>query len=562
MKFTNEWVSYLDRNFERVRSSLIARLKIKVPEITDFSVNHILIIMIEMFAGISEQINAYIDNWSRESFLSVARRFSSVLKHARAYDYHVQSRIPATVDLEFYFENPDGTTPNNNYDQTIPGGTLVTDGTHQFITTQTLVIPLGSTHGSVPAAQYEVETNKLVGRTNGLVSQIIELPEDVAEGSIQLEIDGEIYIFKDTLAKSTFLDKHFTTTLTANKHPVIVFGNGIQGAIPPAPKDVIATYNITLGVQANSIEPNTLTTISSQINIEGGLGDELKVTNPNAPSGGSDVESMESIRRNTVLSLRTLEYAVTESDHEDIAKLAPGVGDAVLRYTHPRYLEIYITAINGGIASAQLLQSTYQYIFTRRLLGRNIKVKAAGESDLILEITLATKFRHDPDENKNEVMLALLDAYSAANSRINRAIRYSDIISVIENQPSTDYVKVEKLNINPVPRGLGGNDKTLVTTKMEVLITSEERTQWRITYTGNRFVLYRGGFAQTSIHFDQEYTTRDNALTIQLPDGPYDTGDTWEFTTYPYNRDIEVNDYTMPVLAVNNLKITNLEKVI
>jgi len=562
MKFSNEWVTYLDRGYNRVRDALIARLKIRVPEITDFSENHILIVIIEMFAGISEQINAYIDNLSRESFLSTARRFSSVLKHTRAYDYHIKSRIPASVDLTFYLENSDGSIPSNLNQQEIPIGTIVEAGAVKFITIDQGYIPAGSTEVKVPAYQQESITNDNIGRTNGFANQVLNLPANISEGTLQLVIDGRIFIFKETLARSDYMDAHFTTTLRVDKTPVVLFGNGVQGVIPNRDKDVIATYKTTLGAEGNEVQALTIDTIVSPVTLTGLSNDVLKVKNELAPTGGSGVESMESARKNAVLSLRTLEYAVTESDHEDIAKLAPGVADAVLRYTHPRYLEIFISPLNGGAATSALIQSTHDYIFSRRLLGRNITVKSAGQTEILLSFTLATKFRHDATTNTNEVALALLDFYSAQKSNINRAIRYSDIISIVENNPSTDYVTITKLSTKPLPKPLGNNTKDLIATTLEVLPTSTQRAAWRISYAGTQWVLYRDGKAQLAISFDTEYTSSDGSLKLRIPDGAYDTGDTWEFNTYPYNNDMEINDYTLPVLSVNNLNIHNVEKIV
>jgi len=558
MKFSNDWVTYFDRSYEKVKASLLTRLKIKVPEITDFSPNHILIVIIEMFSGIAELLNAYLDNLSRESFLPTARRFSSVLKHARAYDYHINSRIPATVDLILYLEANDGSPIIAAVDHLIPSGTIIEAGGIQFQTVSDATIENGTSETTISAYQVEAAINQNVGRTNGLPSQIVDMPKDVAEGSIQLIIDGQIYVFKETLSSSNFMDAHFTTTLSVNKVPTIIFGNGVQGKIPPKDKDIIATYKTTIGDAGNNVKALTITDFVTQITLPGLASDNLKCKNPMAPTGGSEVESMESIRKNSVLSLRTLWYAVTESDHEDIAKLAPGVADAVLRYYHPRYLEIFISPINGGEASTELLESTYNFIFSRRLLGRNITVKSAGQTELLLSFDLATKFRHDKGINTNEVALALLAEYSATKSRINKAIRYSDIIAIIENSPSTEYVTITKLSTKPVPKPLGDNTHVLNVSLIEVLPGSSQRAYWKVVYAGNQYLLYKDGKAQPSISFYSNYLSVDGAIQLELSDGSYTVGDSWEFTTYPYNNDMEISDYTLPVLSVNNLTITNV----
>ena len=99
MALKNQWVGYISRGYEQIKKSLLSRLGETNPEITDHSESNILVIIIDMFSGIGEQLNYYIDNMARESFISTARRYSSIVKLTRLIDYRIKAAIPASVDL-------------------------------------------------------------------------------------------------------------------------------------------------------------------------------------------------------------------------------------------------------------------------------------------------------------------------------------------------------------------------------------------------------------------------------------------------------------------------------
>ena len=83
MALKNQWVGYISRSYLQIKNSVLQRLSEIVPEVTDHSESNILVIIIGIFSGIAEMLNYYIDNMARESFITTARRYSSVVKHTR-----------------------------------------------------------------------------------------------------------------------------------------------------------------------------------------------------------------------------------------------------------------------------------------------------------------------------------------------------------------------------------------------------------------------------------------------------------------------------------------------
>ena len=83
MALSNNWVTYLERGFKKIKASVINRLNNIVPEITDLSDSNIFIVIIELFGGLIEQLNYYLDLIARELYITTARRYSSLIKITR-----------------------------------------------------------------------------------------------------------------------------------------------------------------------------------------------------------------------------------------------------------------------------------------------------------------------------------------------------------------------------------------------------------------------------------------------------------------------------------------------
>ena len=103
MALENKWVGYLQRGYLQIKNSILNRVRSSVPEITDFSESNILVIIVSMFSGMVEQLNYYIDQLLRESFVTTARRYTSLVRHARTFDYRIKAANPASTVLVVTF---------------------------------------------------------------------------------------------------------------------------------------------------------------------------------------------------------------------------------------------------------------------------------------------------------------------------------------------------------------------------------------------------------------------------------------------------------------------------
>jgi uncharacterized phage protein gp47/JayE len=553
MAIKNTWVGYVDRSYQQIKDSLLGRLTINNPEITDHSESNILVVIVSMFAGVAEMFGYYIDNMARESFIATARRFTSIVKLVKLLDYRIKAAYPSTADLTFTF-SPATTGPG-----VIPVGTMVKTGNNvPFVTIQNLSVPSGVTSATMGAKQIVRQTSVNLGTTTGAINQAFVLGSSYVDGTSLINIDGTIWTPVSSLGLSTPTDKHYIIEIDVDGLAYVVFGNGTNGEIPPTPFAVMADYDITTATLGN-VEANSITTLVSSIILPGVS--SVTVTNPNPSTGGSPYEDLERIRINAPLSIRTLDRAVTDQDYRDITRMAPGVGRSEVYFNCGKKVKIYIIPTLGGIASTPLLTSVFGFVTNRKMITTFIDVMAAGQTNLILNLEVTCKFREDPILVSSETKAALVKFGSYDNQNINKKIRVSDIIALVDNLPKVEFVDLVGLGTRPYARPINHMNQLLWV--RQSLVGSTTKSLWRITFAGGTlFNVVKNNTFMGTATTSMPFIDPDSSLLFTIVSSSYISGQSWTFTSYPWNKNIEVDDFTMPFIDINDITLTINEQLI
>lgn len=576
MALENKWVTYLHRSYKSIKASILSKMQTEVPEITDHSESNIFVIIINVFAGLIEQINYYIDDLARESFISTARRYSSLIKLTRLIDYRVKSKVASFVDLKITAVDINGDPVLLENNETISAGYIVKNSAGTEFITQTDVTIFKNTSSIIIGARQQTKvTSANLGQTSNLPNQIFELPPDYQDGTLQIEIDLVSWELRDTFAFSGPLDKHFIVEVDQNKQAWIVFGDNIHGAIPPNGQTVYGTFYNCKGKWGN-VEANTINTWVSAPTppVQVPTIDHYEVTNELLAVGGVDEEGIEEIRKHAVLSLKTLNRAVTLQDHKDLALLVPGVGKAIAEFnTSLKKIIFYIAPTGGGTAPSQLLTDVENYFQDKKMISTTVEAFAAGETSLRLAITATVKFRRNVSQATADIKEVLQNAFGFNNSDINKQIRRSDIIALIDNLDKIDYLKLDVLSIKPYPRIFNGINPLENNWYAHITPESIEITSWRLVVVSSSIArLFRKGPSggevldgEVTIHASYvgylDYTSSDLSLDMTMW-GLFNVADEWRFKTYPYNQDIAIEDNTIPIYnEAETILVVNEQRV-
>ena len=558
MGITNKWLNPYQRSYQQIKAKLVESLMgLKDPQgqklITDYSEGNILIIILSLFAAIAEVLHYYVDNMARETFLSTARRYDSVVKHGALVDYHARAAIAATVDVIL---SRSITGNSIGAKLTIPQGTLFTDSSgNSWLSARDVTWYSNVTTCKVPIIQHERYTasalnNMVIPTGNRVILNLGTLPNGkyYEQGSMSLQIGGETWVLVDTFAKSKPTDKHFMVSVDEALNPYIMFGDGTFGKKPAAGAKITnVVFYLTNGTQGN-VKSNTITSVPSVISSSI---TDATVSNAYDAGGGSNYENFTMLKEHIPLSVKTLGVAITKEDFESLAMLVDGVNKAKADYECGRKLTVYISPDGGAVASSELINRVYNLLSQRAPMTTWLKVKSAGKVQIILEMDVTGKKSYKTAEIQTQILTALYNAYSPEQAQIGGSVRLSDIYALIDNLSTVDYLHLTKFYIKPWPTTIYGNKElnlgqfklNKAKGSMTYYITFNSSTTFTVRSVSNGYVTT--GSVGSSIQIIDKANGFDFSLDIQ--NNSYQSGYRYSITVSEPNHDYEDPGFNLPV---------------
>lgn len=558
MGITNKWLNPYQRSYQQIKAKLVESLMgLKDPQgqklITDYSEGNILIIILSLFAAIAEVLHYYVDNMARETFLSTARRYDSVVKHGALVDYHARAAIAATVDVIL---SRSITGNSIGAKLTIPQGTLFTDSSgNSWLSARDVIWYSNVTTCKVPIIQHERYTasalnNMVIPTGDRVILNLGTLPNGkyYEQGSMSLQIGGETWVLVDTFAKSKPTDKHFMVSVDESLSPYIMFGDGTFGKKPAAGAKITnVVFYLTNGTQGN-VKSNTITSVPSVISSSI---TDATVSNAYDAGGGSNYENFTMLKEHIPLSVKTLGVAITKEDFESLAMLVDGVNKAKADYECGRKLTIYISPDGGAVASSELINRVYNLLSQRAPMTTWLKVKSAGKVQIILEMDVTGKKSYKTAEIQTQILTALYNAYSPEQAQIGGSVRVSDIYALIDNLSTVDYLHLTKFYIKPWPTTIYGNKElnlgqfklNKAKGSMTYYITFNSSTTFTVRSVSNGYMAT--GTVGNSIQVIDKANGFDFSLDIQ--NNSYQSGYRYSITVSEPNHDYEDPGFNLPV---------------
>ena len=449
-----------DLDFDTIKANLKTYLQAK-SEFADYDfeasgLNNILDVL-----AYNTHINGLIANFAiNESFLNSAQLRSSVVSHAETVGYYPASKTGATATIGLTVTTSDtvtststisafttftGTLGDTTYTfQTLEAHTATNDGTGIFeYKTDDGLTAVKITEGTQKTKTF------LVGETTD--NQVYVIP-DANLDKTTLKVD----VF-DTTTSSTFntyndiesvvridaTSKVYIIRETPNGNFEIIFGEGnVLGQSPTAGNKIVITYLATNGADANSISSFTA---DSTITI-GGTGYTPTVTTTINSAGGSEKESIESIKANAPLSFASQQRLVTAEDYQAIiSQRFTQLLDDVVSWGGEENIpatfgDVYVSLkFKDNISSAvqTATKNTIQNVIAPNLVVMSIDVEFVDPIDTFIE--LAITFDFDPDLTnltldaiQSNIKTEAATFFTANLGNFNSVFRKSAILTTID----------------------------------------------------------------------------------------------------------------------------------
>lgn len=322
-----------DRDFEALCAEAHAWIKKSCPTWSDLGPSDPGITLVEVFAHLTETLIYRLNRLPEKAFVEFLRLLS------------VQRRAPSAAKVELLFTRTP--TADEPVALEIPRGTRVAgqgpEGPVEFTTEERLVLAADQAAGRVWARHGRRHEGELVGVGTGQGMQSFrvgrapihaELPgasdllvgvealEPVDESRRAVRHDGRTFVLWDEVPDFANLDVRSTAFVADRASGTIQFAPLVRDALGQAPavpgpmREVRAWYRSGAGTAGN-VPAGTLTELVD--GLEG-----VSVTQPEAATGGSALESLDAALVRGPLELRGRDRAVTASDYELLACAASG----------------------------------------------------------------------------------------------------------------------------------------------------------------------------------------------------------------------------------------------
>lgn len=248
---------------------------------------------------------------------------------------------------------------------------------------------------------------------------------------------------KDDFDASGPEDNHYLLHPTEGE---IVFGDGVNGRIPPKDSKIIFTYRFGGGEIGNI--PDDITWNLLQIENE-----TIDVKNERPASGGTEKESIEEAQARVRKELKVPYRTVTAEDYESIAKNTPGLRVArAYAVASPETNLVTVTVmpyspLERPTPSQGFLDTICQHLDKHRLITTNLRVVPPEYVQVSVDAEIRIKPQYEPTTTQAKIETALATFLhpltggpDGSGWPFGRSVYQSEIYAVIEAVDGVDCV--------------------------------------------------------------------------------------------------------------------------
>ena len=490
-----------DRDFHSLVADSLRRVQENCPDWTDLSPHDPGVVLLELFAFLTETMIYRLNRLPEKAYIEFLRILGVNLNPPTA----------ASVRLRFSLAKAQKTAVE------IARGTRVTlnrtsgdSAAPIFTTLETIVLPPGQTEIEAMAYNCELVEAEPVGHGTGLAglslaalrppvvartSDELEFilgvetaPDELTERPRTIEHAGKIYRIWEEVGNFSNLGGRQYVYLVDRVTGTITFAPAVQGtaddgtleftptplgAKPAEGREIRLWYCRGGGADGN-IAANNLTVLKTP------LAAGVTVTNPQAATGGRNVETLENAILRAPQEFHSLERAVTANDFELLALRSSGAvirakaftKAALWRHAAPGTIEVLLVpnvpeeVKSGDKISLEDLQNQATdearadvrlALNERRPLGTTCLVNWVRYKKVSVRARAVTHRGADPESAKNRILKRLYQSINPLPSKVSsgwsfgRPLRASHIYDIILAEKDVAYVEGISLHVDEVP---------------------------------------------------------------------------------------------------------------
>lgn len=457
-------LNYSSFDFESIKTDMITNLQannvFKDYNFEGSNINQI----IELFAGLGDLLNFYINMVADESFLRTADIYENINKIVELIGYNPggpkSSEVTITVTSTFNSSKTDNYFTIPVIDTTLTATSVSEDGLpikYTPVSSTTFVSVSGSNvfSAQMNLVQGEYQTVNFDGTGQQFQKFIID-DLDAIEEYIIVKVGG----LEWTKVANIYVegaDKIYSTRYGKDKKVEIQFGNGTFGEVPYAGTDNIEVSYIQSMNIKGAIGPNELTSFDSDIylkDIDNGSNDgealTFTITQTDSSVGHNVPLSEDEIRNLAPRQYRTQDRLATQNDHEDLilSELSNFVSQVIVLNQDDWYLVtdevitpetsgfnynnvyLYVLPKYGYEVNQTLKSRILTFLDAHKLITINYVFKDLDYRYVDFNIS----YKKDPEslqtltQIETDILNILKDYFSKTSMSIGGIIKYSEIM--------------------------------------------------------------------------------------------------------------------------------------
>ena len=453
-------IDYTNLGYDALRESMLAIARQTLPEWTDHSENDLGVLLIELFAYASDITLYYQTRIASQLFPATSDEPESLVQLLRLLGYELRSAPPAAVELAVAVDAaqvlPVTVAAGDTFlAQTSSGERIQFEAVRNTVITSAALGPVVEENLRwflpVTAVEGRTVTAELLGGSDGSPNQLYALGQGpVISGSIAVTVTGPggatHWQEVRSLATAGPSQRCFATQRAADGRVTLLFGDGVNGAIPPKggvldPVQVLATYRVGGGTRGN-VPPGTTFTSS--------VGALRRILAPAGGTGGAEAESVESARDLAPRLYRAQNRAVTADDYVELALRTPGVGKARAVALNWNDVLLYVAPSGRVEQPSELLRRDLLAAFEQsRMVSSVLRVLGPEPVDVYFAATVRAEPYYLQDDVRAAVTAAAADLVAFDRVDFGEPVFLSRLYDALQSLPQVASLTVTQFSRTP-----------------------------------------------------------------------------------------------------------------
>lgn len=273
-----------------------------------------------------------------------------------------------------------------------------------------------------------------------------------AEPVLEVHVGGVPWTRVEDFLGSGPEDRHYLLQRDEAQVSRIVFGDGRNGAIPPAGKrHITASYRVGLGILGNA-EAGQVSRIPRAHPLVS------RAVNPLPIRGGAEPAGASEVRTQATRFIRTFGRAVSVQDHADLALLFPGVARASARWalldSGQQGVQLVVATSTAEPLGLEARQALLAFLDERRDTGVALELRAPEPLDIVLGLFLEVLPGHAEEAVRRQVGEALLGErpeapglFTFQGRELGQPVHLSHVHAALEDLPGIALLTVTRLGL-------------------------------------------------------------------------------------------------------------------